>query len=39
MTPLTRAVTLPLAHPDSCVVVASATLASTTKMTVRIRVR
>ena len=39
MTPITKAVTLPMAHPDSCVVVASATLASTTKMTVTIRAR
>ena len=39
MTPITKSVTLPLAHPDSCVVVASATLASTTKMTVTIRAR
>jgi hypothetical protein len=38
-TPITKTVTLPLAHPDSCVVVASATLAATTKMTVTIRAR
>ncbi len=36
MTPITKAVVLPFAHADSCVVVASATLASTTKMTVTI---
>src|SRR5438270_4741410 len=36
VTPITKAVTLPIAHPDSCVVVASATLASATKMTVTI---
>jgi hypothetical protein len=38
-TPITRAVTLPLAHPDVCVVVATATLPSTTKMTVTILAR
>ena len=39
VTPITKAVTLPLAHPGSCVVVASATLPSTTKMTVTIFAR
>ena len=39
MTPITKAVTLPLAHPARCVVVASATLPSTTKMTVTIFAR
>ena len=38
-TPITKAVVMPLAHPDSCVVVASATLATTTKMTVTILAR
>ena len=38
-TPIIKAVVLPMAHPDSCVVVASATLASTTKMTVTILAR
>jgi hypothetical protein len=38
-TPITRAVVLPIVHPDSCSVVASATLASTTKMTVTILAR
>jgi hypothetical protein len=39
MTPITKPVVLPIAHPDRCVVVASATLASTTKMTVTILAR
>lgn len=38
-TPITKAVTLPIAHPDLCIVVASATLASTTKLTVTILAR
>jgi len=38
-TPITKAVTLPLAHPAVCVVVASATLPTTTKMTVTILAR
>ena len=38
-TPITKALVLPIAHPDSCLVVASATLASTTKMTVTILAR
>jgi hypothetical protein len=38
-TPITKAVTLPMAQPDTCVVVASATLPSTTKMTVTILAR
>jgi hypothetical protein len=38
-TPITKAVVLPIAHPDSCEVVASATLAATTKMTVTILAR
>jgi hypothetical protein len=38
-TPLTEAVTLPMAHPDMCVVVASATLATTTRLTITIRAR
>jgi hypothetical protein len=38
-TPITKAVTLPMAHPDVCVVVASATLASQTRMTVTILAR
>ena len=38
-TPITKAVALPIAHPDSCAVVASATLAATTKMTVTIVAR
>jgi hypothetical protein len=38
-TPITKAVVMPLAHPDSCVVVASATLATRTKMTVTILAR
>ena len=38
-TPITKALVLPMAHPDSCLVVASATLASTTKMTVTILAR
>jgi hypothetical protein len=38
-TPITKAVMLPFDHPASCVVVASATLAATTKMTVTIRAR
>jgi hypothetical protein len=32
-------VALPMTHPDSCVVVASATLAATTKMTVTVLAR
>jgi hypothetical protein len=36
-TPITKAVALPMPHPDSCVLVA--TLASTTKMTVTILAR
>jgi hypothetical protein len=39
LTPITKAVTLPIAHPDLCIVVASATLASTTKLTVTILAR
>ena len=38
-TPITKAVVLPMAHPDSCEVVANATLAATTKMTVTILAR
>jgi hypothetical protein len=38
-TPITKALALPMAHPDSCLVVASATLASTTRMTVTILAR
>ncbi|HMI29032.1 MAG TPA: hypothetical protein VK490_04945 [Gaiellaceae bacterium] len=38
-TPIVKAVVLPMAHPDSCEVVASATLAATTKMTVTILAR
>jgi hypothetical protein len=38
-TPITKAVTLPMAHPDTCVVVASATQSSSTKMTVTILAR
>jgi hypothetical protein len=38
-TPLTDAVALPMAHPGTCVVVASATLASATRMTVTILAR
>jgi hypothetical protein len=38
-TPITKAVTLPMAHPAVCVVVASATLASQTKITVTILAR
>jgi hypothetical protein len=38
-TPIAKAVALPMPHPDSCVVVVSATLASTTKMTVTILAR
>ena len=38
-TPITKAVTLPMTHPSICVVVASATLASSTKMTVTILAR
>jgi hypothetical protein len=36
-TPITKAVRLPLAQPASCVVIASATLPTTTKLTVTIR--
>jgi hypothetical protein len=38
-TPITKAVTLPMAHPTTCVVIASATLASSNKMTVTILAR
>jgi hypothetical protein len=38
-TPISKAVVLPMTHPDSCEVVASATLAATTKMTVTILAR
>jgi hypothetical protein len=38
-TPITKAVTLPIAHPDLCLVVGSATLATTTKLTVTILAR
>jgi hypothetical protein len=38
-TPITKTVTLPIAHPASCAVVASATLPATTKMTVTILAR
>lgn len=38
-TPITKAVKLPFDHPASCVVVASATLPTTTKMTVTIQAR
>jgi len=38
-TPISKAVALPMTHPDSCVVVASATLAATTKMTVTVLAR
>lgn len=38
-TPIVKAVTLPMAHPNVCVVVASATLPTQTKMTVTIRAR
>ena len=38
-TPITKAVRLPLAQPASCVVVARATLPTTTKLTVTIRGR
>ena len=38
-TPITKAVTLPLVHPASCVVVASATLTAAAKLTVTVRAR
>jgi hypothetical protein len=38
-TPITTNVVLPIARPDSCVVVASATLATTTRMTITILAR
>ena len=38
-TPITKAVTLPIAHPDLCIVVASATLTAKTKLTVTILAR
>jgi hypothetical protein len=38
-TPIIKAVTLPIAHPDLCLVVASATLARSTKLTVTILAR
>ena len=38
-TPISKAVILPLAHPDSCTVVASATLAAPTKMTITVLAR
>ncbi len=38
-TPITKTIALPVVHPSSCVVIASATLTSTTKMTVTIRAR
>lgn len=38
-TPIVKAVNLPFAQPDSCVVVASATLPTTTKLTVTVRAR
>ena len=38
-TPITKQVVLPITHPESCVVVASATLPTTTKMTVTIFAR
>jgi hypothetical protein len=38
-TPITKAIALPLAHPAVCIVVASATLPRTTKMTVTILAR
>jgi hypothetical protein len=38
-TPITQAIALPFAHPAVCTVVASATLPSTTKLTVTILAR
>jgi hypothetical protein len=38
-TPISKAVILPLAHPDSCTIVASATLAATTKLTITVLAR
>jgi len=38
-TPIVKAVVLPITHPDTCVVVASATLGTTTKLTVTILAR
>ena len=38
-TPISKAVTLPLEHPSVCIVVASATLPSKTKLTVTILAR
>jgi hypothetical protein len=38
-TPITEAVALPIAHPGLCIVVASATLAAKTKLTVTIFAR
>ena len=38
-TPIVKAVKLPLAQPASCVVVASATLPTTTRLTVTLRTR
>jgi hypothetical protein len=38
-TPISKVVVLPMAHPDSCTVVASATLAATTRMTVTVLAR
>jgi hypothetical protein len=38
-TPISKAVVLPLAHPDSCTIVASATLAATTKLTITVLAR
>jgi hypothetical protein len=38
-TPIVKAVTLPLAHPSVCLVVASATSASRTRLTVTILAR
>jgi hypothetical protein len=39
MTPITKTIVLPIAHPDSCSVVASATLPTATRMTVTILAR
>lgn len=38
-TPITKAVALPIAHPDLCIVVGSATLTAKTKLTVTILAR
>ena len=38
-TPITKAVTLPFARPASCVVVASATLTTATRLTITVRAR